>query len=76
MFRAIIGFIALAAGIGGFAALFVIEIPPRNENALMFALGIVFQWGASVISSEYGVTTTGRTVAEAVTRKIEKGETL
>lgn len=70
-FRATIGFLALAAGIMGFAALFWIEIPARNENALMFAMGIVFGWGSAVVASEYGATTTGRKVAESAIRKIE-----
>lgn len=71
-FRGLVGFIALAAGVGGFLALFWIEIPPRNENALMFAMGIVFGWGSAVIASEYGATTTGRKVAESAIRNIER----
>lgn len=72
VFRAVIGFLALGAGIGGFIALFFFEIPPRNENAIMFALGIVFGWGSAVISSEYGATTTGRRVADSAIKKIEQ----
>mgnify|MGYP003577594727 CR=1 FL=1 len=71
-FRAAIGLLALGAGIAGFTALFYIEIPARNENALMFAMGIVFGWGSAVIASEYGATTTGRKVAESAIRKIER----
>ena len=71
-FRAVIGFLALAVGMGGFGALFFIEIPARNENALMFAMGIVFGWGSAVISSEYGASTTGRRVAESAVKKLEK----
>lgn len=71
-FRSVIGFLALGAGIAGFAALFMFEIPQRNENALMFAMGIVFGWGSAVIASEYGATTTGRKVAESAIRKIER----
>lgn len=71
-FRATIGFLALGAGIVGFMALFWIEVPARNENALMFAMGIVFGWGSAVIASEYGATTTGRKVAESAIRKIEQ----
>ena len=74
LFRAVIGLLALVAGIGGFGALFWIEIPARNENALMFALGIVFGWGSAVIASEYGATTTGRKVAESAIRKIERAD--
>lgn len=73
-FRGVVGFLALAAGILGFAALFWIEIPARNENALMFAMGIVFGWGSAVVASEYGATTTGRKVAESAIRRIERGD--
>ncbi|HVJ72206.1 MAG TPA: hypothetical protein VM531_11990 [Sphingomicrobium sp.] len=72
VFRAIIGFLALGAGIAGFGALYFIAIPDKNENALMFALGIIFQWGSSVLASEYGATTTGRRVAESAIKKIER----
>ena len=71
-FRAVIGFLALATGIAGFGALFFIEIPARNENALMFALGVVFGWGSSVIASEYGASTTGRRAADATIKQIER----
>jgi hypothetical protein len=74
IFRAILGFIAMAAAIGGFGALFFFEIPARNENAIMFALGAVFGWASQVISSEYGATTTGRRAAETVFKKLEKEE--
>lgn len=72
LFRGVVGFLALGAGIAGFIALFWIEIPARNENALMFAMGIVFGWGSAVIASEYGATTTGRKVAESAIRNIER----
>ena len=72
IFRAVVGFLALGAGIAGFIALFWIEIPARNENALLFAMGIVFGWGSAVIASEYGATTTGRKVAESAIRNIER----
>lgn len=74
LFRAVVGFLALGAGIAGFIALFWIEIPARNENALMFAMGIVFGWGSAVIASEYGATTTGRKVAESAIRRIERND--
>lgn len=72
LFSAAIGILALGAGIAGFIALFWIEIPARNENALMFAMGIVFGWGSAVIASEYGATTVGRKVAESAVRNIER----
>jgi hypothetical protein len=71
-FRGVVGFLALGAGIAGFIALFWIEIPARNENALMFAMGIVFGWGSAVIASEYGATTVGRKVAESAVRNLER----
>lgn len=71
-FRGMVGLLALAAGIIGFGALFFLEIPARNENALMFAMGIVFGWGSAVVASEYGATTTGRKVAESAIRNIER----
>ncbi len=74
VFRAVIGIMALATAIGGFAALFMIEIPTTNADAIMFALGAVFGWAGSVIASEYGATTTGRKVAESMVRNIERQE--
>jgi hypothetical protein len=72
IFRFIIGLLSMFTAIGGFAALFFIEIPGRNENAIMFALGAVFQWAAGVVASEYGATTTGRKVAEQAVRSMER----
>lgn len=72
IFRFVIGFIAMTTAVGGFAALFFVEIPGRNENAIMFALGAVFGWAASVVNSEYGATTTGRKVAEQAVRSMER----
>lgn len=74
LFRGIIGLIALGGAMGGFFALFYIEIPARNENALLLALGFVMGWAGAVIASEYGATTTGRKVAESAIRKIERAD--
>jgi hypothetical protein len=71
-FRALIGLLAIFGSLLGFAALFVVKVPPENKDAMMFALGIVFGWGSSVVQSEYGATTTGRKVADAAVRKIEQ----
>lgn len=71
-FRGLVGFLCLGTGIIGFVALFFIEIPARNENALMFALGVVFGWGSSVVNSEYGASTTGRKAAESALKAFEK----
>ena len=72
VFRFIIGFVALATAVGGFAALFIVKVPPENKDAMMFALGAVFGWATSVIASEYGATTTGRKVAETAVRTMER----
>lgn len=71
-FRFIIGCVVMLTAVGGFAALFIIKVPPENKDAMMFALGSVFGWAASVVSSEYGATTTGRKVAESAVRQIER----
>lgn len=72
LFRFLIGFVALATAVGGFAALFIVRVPPENKDAMMFALGAVFGWATSVIASEYGASTTGRKVAESAVRQIER----
>jgi len=72
IFRFVIGFVALATAVGGFAALFVVKVPAENRDAMMFALGAVFGWAGSVIASEYGATTTGRKVAESAVRTLER----
>ena len=71
-FRGLVGLLSLLTGMAGFAALFFLEIPARNENALMFALGIVFGWGSAVVQSEYGASTTGRKAAETALKKIDR----
>ncbi len=72
--RALIGLLALGGAMAGFFLLFYIEIPPRNENALLLALGVVLGWAGAVVGSEYGATTTGRKVAESAIRKIERAD--
>lgn len=71
-FRFAIGLIVMLTAIGGFAALFIVRVPNENKDAMMFALGSVFGWAASVVSSEYGATTTGRKVAEAAVNRLEQ----
>jgi hypothetical protein len=73
-FRWTIGLLVMLTAIGGFAALFRLKVPPENKDAMMFALGAVFQWAAGVVASEYGSSTTGRKVAEAAVRNIERGQ--
>lgn len=71
-FRFIIGFGTLAGALAGFGALYVIEIPTGNRDAMMLALGIVMGWGSSVVASEYGATSTGRKVVDSAVRNIER----
>lgn len=71
-FRWIIGALVMLTAIGGFAGLFILRVPAENKDAMMFALGSVFGWAASVVASEYGSTTTGRKVAESAVRNIER----
>jgi len=71
-FRAVIGLLAVISGVFAAALLFFVEVPPRNENALMLVLGVLIGWGSSVINSEYGASTTGRKVAESAIKRLEK----
>lgn len=71
-FRALLGLLAVLGSLGAFGLLFVIEIPARNENALMFAMGIVFGWGSSVFASEYGSSNIGRKVAEGAMKRMDR----
>lgn len=59
---------ALAAGVTGLVLLFFIEIPSRNREPLMLALGLVLGWGSTVIGYEFGSSPAGRRAAEAGTR--------
>jgi len=72
VFRFSIGFVVMLTAVSGFAALFFIKVPVENKDAMMFALGAVFQWAAGVVASEYGATTTGRKVAETAVRNLER----
>lgn len=70
-FRAVIGLMAITGSLAGFLALYFVEVPPGNRDALMFALGIVFGWGSSVINSEYGASNTGRKIAESAIKRAD-----
>ena len=71
-FRGMIGIVSLFGALGGFAALFFVEIPAGNRDAMMLALGIVMGWGGSIVASEYGSTATGRKVTDSAIRNIER----
>lgn len=71
-FRAVIGLVAMLGSLAGFFALFFIEIPVGNRDAMMLALGLVFGWASAVVSSEYGSTSTGRKIADSAIRNSER----
>lgn len=71
-FRAVLGLLAVLGSLVAFGGLFLIEIPARNENALMFAMGIIFGWGSSVFASEYGASNIGRKVAEGAVKRMDR----
>lgn len=71
VFRGVVGLLAVVGSLAGFAALFFVEVPTGNRDALMLALGIVFGWGSAVVQSEYGASTTGRKAADAAINKME-----
>lgn len=72
LFRFVIGCVVMLTAIGGFAALFFVKVPVENKDAMMFALGAVFQWAAGVVASEYGSTNTGRKITDQVVRTMER----
>jgi uncharacterized RDD family membrane protein YckC len=69
--RGLLGFIALAAGLGCMMGLFFVAIPPGNKEALILAVGIVLGWGSAVINYEFGSSPSGRKAAEAGIRSEE-----
>jgi hypothetical protein len=71
-FRGFIGVLVLVGGLAALAGLYVVNVPEGNKEPLLLAIGIVLGWGGSVVSSEYGATTTGRKVAESAVRQIER----
>lgn len=66
--RGIIGLVALAGGLVGFFALFVVPIPEGNREPLLLALGLVLGWGSTVVNYEFGSSPAGRQAAAAGTR--------
>lgn len=73
VFRAALGLIAVIGSMIAFGGLYFFEIPPRNENALMFAMGVIFGWGSSVFASEYGASNIGRKVADSAVKRMDRG---
>lgn len=71
-FRGFIGVMVLVGGLAALFGLYFVDVPEGNKEPLLLAIGIVLGWGGSVVSSEYGATTTGRKVAESAVRQIER----
>lgn len=63
-FRYTVGLIAVLGGLVGLVALYWVEIPAGNRDAVVLALGIVLGWGSSVINGEWGSSPAGRAAAE------------
>lgn len=63
-FRYTVGLIAVLGGLIGLVALYWVEIPAGNRDAVVLALGIVLGWGSSVINGEWGSSPAGRKAAE------------
>jgi hypothetical protein len=63
-FRYTVGMISVLGGLIGLVALYFVEVPPGNRDAVVLALGIVLGWGSSVINGEWGSSPAGRAAAE------------
>lgn len=63
-FRYAVGIIAVLGGFAGLIALYFVEIPAGNRDAVTLALGIVLGWGGAVINGEWGSSPAGREAAK------------
>lgn len=63
-FRYTVGMLAVVGGLIGLIALYWVEIPTGNRDAVTLALGIVLGWGSSVINGEWGSSPAGREMAK------------
>jgi len=71
-FRYFIGTIAVLSGLIGVGGLYFVDLPSSNERPLLLALGIVLEWGGSVIKAEFGASNVGRKLAERAAAKALK----
>lgn len=62
----ITGLVAMLAGIAGLAALFVVEVPQGNRDPLLVALGVILGWGSNVVQAEFGGSTSGKKLSDAM----------
>ncbi len=72
VFRGFIGIVAILGSMAALGGLYFIAVPEGNKDPLLLAIGIILGWGSSVISSEYGATSTGRKVVDSAVRNIER----
>lgn len=70
-FRPLLGLAAVGSGVAGLLGLYFVTLPQSNERPLLLGLGMVLQWGSSVVNSEYGSTTTGRKLADKVADAVQ-----
>lgn len=63
-FRYVVGMVAVIGGFIGLIALYFVEIPLGNRDAVTLALGLVLGWGGSVINGEWGSSPAGRDMAD------------
>ena len=73
-FRYAVGMIAVIGGLAGLIALYFVEIPAGNRDAVTLALGIVLGWGGAVINGEWGSSPAGREAAKIGIRQPIKAE--
>lgn len=73
-YRHAIGLIAIIGGLAGLAGLYVLEVPERNVEALLLALGIVLGWGSAVVQGEWGSSPAGRRAAAHGLKEIKESE--
>jgi len=74
-FRYTVGLIAVMGGFVGLIALYFVEIPAGNRDAVTLALGIVLGWGGSVINGEWGSSPAGREAAKLGVRAASESPT-
>jgi hypothetical protein len=75
-FRYFLGIVAILGGLGGLAALYVVDVPEGNREPLLLALGIVLGWGSTVVGFEYGSSPAGREAATAgINASVEMAKT-
>lgn len=72
LFRGLIGAAAIVGSLAALGGLYFIAVPVGNKDPLLLAIGIILGWGSSVVSSEYGASSTGRKVVDQAVKGIER----